>query len=174
LFTAYTPCYRREAGSYGADTRGLMRLHQFDKVEMVQVVKPESSYEALERLRVHAEEVLQLLKIPYRVIVLASGDISFAATKCYDLEAWAPGLDRWLEVSSCSNMTDFQARRMNMRFRREKGGKTEFVHTLNGSGLALPRTIIAIIENYQREDGSIEIPEVLREYVGMEMIGSQD
>jgi seryl-tRNA synthetase len=174
LFTAYTPCYRREAGSYGADTRGLMRLHQFDKVEMVQVVKPEYSYEALEQLRAHAEEVLQLLRIPYRVIVLASGDISFAAAKCYDLEAWAPGLDRWLEVSSCSNMTDFQARRMNMRFRREKGGKTEFVHTLNGSGLALPRTIIAIIENYQREDGCIEIPEVLREYVGMEKIGSQD
>lgn len=171
-YVAYTPCFRREAGSYGADTRGLMRVHQFDKVEMVQFVRPEESYRALETLRGHAEDVLRLLNLPYRVVSLASGDISFGAAKCYDLEVWAAGLNRWLEVSSCSNYESFQARRMNLRFRREEGGKTEYVHTLNGSGLALPRLIIAIMENYQKADGRIEIPEVLREYVGMDVIGS--
>jgi len=169
-YVAYTPCFRREAGSYGADTRGLMRVHQFDKVEMVQFVRPEDSYSALENLRGHAEDVLRLLNLPYRVLSLASGDISFGAAKCYDLEVWASGLNRWLEVSSCSNYEGFQARRMNLRFRREKGGKTEYVHTLNGSGLALPRILIAIMENYQLADGRIEIPEVLREYVNMDVI----
>jgi len=170
-YVAYTPCYRREAGSYGADTRGLMRLHQFDKVEMVQFVKPEESYQALETLRGHAEEVLRLLKLPYRVLSLASGDISFGAAKCYDLEVWASGLNRWLEVSSCSNYEAFQARRMQLRFRREDSGKPEYVHTLNGSGLALPRIIIAIMENYQLADGRIQMPDALREYTGMEVIG---
>ncbi|MBN1780877.1 serine--tRNA ligase [bacterium] len=171
MYTAYTPCYRREAGSYGADTRGLMRLHQFDKVEMVQFVKPEDSYDALERLRGHAEEILQLLSLPYRVLSLASGDMSFGAAKCYDLEVWAAGLGRWLEVSSCSNYEAFQARRMNLRFRREKGGRPEYVHTLNGSGLALPRTLIAIYENYQTADGRIRIPDALKDYVGLDVIG---
>ena len=142
-YTAYTPCFRREAGSYGADTRGLIRIHQFDKVEMVKFVKPETSYDELEKLLADAEDVLRLLEIPYRVVELCTGDLSFAAAKCYDIEAYAPGIDRWLEVSSCSNFEDFQARRMNIRFRREKGIKPEFVHTLNGSGLALPRTVIA-------------------------------
>jgi len=169
-YTAYTPCFRREAGSYGAETKGLMRIHQFDKVEMVKMVKPETSYDELEKLLGNAEEVLQLLEIPYRVLTLATGDLSFAAAKCYDIEAWAPGISRWLEVSSCSNFEDFQARRMNLRFKREKGAKPEFVHTLNGSGLALPRTVIAIIENYQTDEGTIIVPEVLRKYTGFEVI----
>jgi len=170
-YTAYTPCFRREAGSYGKDTKGLMRVHQFDKVEMVKFVKPESSYDELEKLVANAEEVLQLLEIPYRVNLLATADISFAASKCYDLEAYAPGLDRWLEVSSCSNFEDFQARRANIRYRR-KDKKLSFVHTLNGSGVALARTVIAIIENYQNKDGSIQIPVVLRRYFdGQERIG---
>ncbi len=169
-YTAYTPCFRREAGSYGADTRGLMRIHQFDKVEMVKFVKPETSYDELEFLLKDAEEVLQLLEIPYRVALLATGDLSFAAAKCYDIEAYAPGIDKWLEVSSCSNFEDFQARRMNLRFRRKKGAKPEYVHTLNGSGVALPRTLIAIIENYQTDEGTIVVPEVLRKYVGVDVI----
>lgn len=169
-YTSYTPCFRREAGSYGADTRGLMRIHQFDKVEMVKFVKPENSYDELETLLENAEQVLQLLEIPYRVAILATGDLSFAAAKCYDIEAYAPGIDKWLEVSSCSNFEDFQARRMNIRFRREKGAKTEYVHTLNGSGLALPRTVIAIIENYQTDEGTLIVPEVLRKYLGMSVI----
>ena len=169
-YVAYTPCFRREAGSYGADTRGLMRIHQFDKVEMVKFVEPEKSYDELETLLQNAEEVLQLLEIPYRVVSLATGDLSFAAAKCYDLEAYAPGIDKWLEVSSCSNYEDYQARRMNIRFRREKGAKVEFVHTLNGSGLALPRTVIAIIENYQTDEGTIVVPEVLREFMGVGVI----
>ena len=169
-YTAYTPCFRREAGSYGADTRGLIRVHQFDKVEMVKFVKPETSYDELESLLQNAEEVLQLLEIPYRVLALATGDMSFAAAKCYDIEAWAPGIDRWLEVSSCSNFEDFQARRMNIRFRREKGAKPEFVHTLNGSGLALPRTVIAILENYQTDEGTLIVPKVLRDYLGTDLI----
>ena len=169
-YTAYTPCFRREAGSYGADTRGLMRIHQFDKVEMVKFVKPETSYDELESMVQDAEKVLQLLELPYRVVTLATGDLSFAAAKCYDLEVYATGIDRWLEVSSCSNVEDFQARRMNIRFRREKGAKLEFVHTLNGSGLALPRTVIAIVENYQTDEGTVIVPEVLREYIGMSII----
>jgi len=169
-YTAYTPCFRREAGSYGADTRGLMRIHQFDKVEMVKFVRPETSYDELEMLVGNAEEVLQLLEIPYRVVCLASGDLSFGAAKCYDLEAYAAGINKWLEVSSCSNYEDFQARRMNIRFRRERGAKPEFVHTLNGSGLALPRTIIAILENYQTDEGTVVVPKVLRKYVGIDVL----
>jgi len=170
-YTAYTPCFRREAGAYGKDTRGLMRIHQFDKVEMVKFVKPEISYEELESLLQNAEEVLQLLELPYRVLILATGDLSFAAAKCYDIEVWAQGIEKWLEVSSCSNFEDFQARRANIRLRRKKGDKLEYPHTLNGSGLALPRTVIAILENYQQKDGSIIIPKVLRKYMGVERIG---
>lgn len=169
-YTAYTPCFRREAGSYGADTRGLMRIHQFDKVEMVKFVTPETSYNELETLLNDAEEVLQLLELPYRVVALATGDLSFAAAKCYDLEVYALGIDRWLEVSSCSNFEDFQARRMNIRFRRDKGQKPEYVHTLNGSGLALPRTLIAIIENYQTDEGTVIVPKVLRKYMDVDVI----
>lgn len=166
-YTAYTACFRREAGSYGKDTKGLMRVHQFDKIEMVKFVLPERSYDELERLVNDAEEVLQLLKLPYRVVMLSTGDLSFSASKCYDLEAYAPGVDRWLEVSSCSNFEDFQARRANIKFRRstvDGRRSTEYVHTLNGSGVALARTVIAILENYQQKDGSIVIPEVLQPY----------
>jgi len=171
-YTAYTPCFRREAGSYGKETRGLVRVHQFDKVELVKFVKPETSSDELESLLEDAEEVLQLLGLPYRVMALSTGDLSFAAAKCYDIEVWAIGLGRYLEVSSCSNFRDFQARRANIRFRPKDGGKPEFVHTLNGSGVALPRTVIAIMENYQRPDGTIEVPEALRDYMdGMEVIG---
>ncbi|HDQ43898.1 MAG TPA: serine--tRNA ligase [bacterium] len=169
-YTGYTPCFRREAGSYGADTRGLMRIHQFDKVEMVQFVRPETSYDALESLVRNAEEILQLLDLPYRVVALSTGDLSFAAAKCYDIEVFAAGIGKWLEVSSCSNFEDFQARRMNIRFRREPGAKPEFVHTLNGSGLALPRLLIALLENGQTDEGSIVIPAPLRPYVGMDVI----
>lgn len=164
-YTAYTPCFRREAGSYGRDTRGLTRLHQFDKVEMVKFTHPDTSYEELESLVRDAEEVLQLLGIPYRVLNLATGDLSFSAAKCYDLEAWAPGIERWQEVSSCSNFVDFQARRSEIRF-RTKSGKSQLVHTLNGSGLALPRTLIAVIEHYQTAEGTIRVPEVLQPYMG--------
>ncbi|MFC1752188.1 serine--tRNA ligase [Thermoproteota archaeon] len=163
-YTAYTPCFRREAGSYGKHTKGLMRVHQFDKVEMVKFVKPESSYDELEKLLANAEEVLQALELPYRVNLLATGDISFAASKCYDLEAYAVGLDMWLEVSSCSNFCDFQARRANIKYRRKEDKKSSFVHTLNGSGVALARTVVAILENYQNKDGSIDIPQVLQKY----------
>ena len=163
-YTAYTACFRREAGSYGKDTRGLMRVHQFDKVEMVKFVKPESSYDELEKLVNNAETVLQLLGLPYRVILLSTGDISFAASKCYDLEAYAPGLDKWLEVSSCSNFESFQARRANIKYRK-KDKKVEYLHTLNGSGVALARTVIAILENYQQPDGTVLIPDVLRPYM---------
>lgn len=169
-YTAYTPCFRREAGAYGKDTKGLMRLHQFDKVEMVKFVRPETSYEEHEKLLQNAEEVLQLLGLPYRVLLLCSGDMSFAAAKCYDLEVWAPGMQKWLEVSSCSNFEDFQARRANIRFRPEPGAKPQFVHTLNASGLALPRTIIAIMENYQTEEGTIIVPEVLRDFMGATLL----
>ena len=169
-YTAYTPCFRREAGSHGKDTRGLIRVHQFDKVEMVKFVRPEDSYNELESLLQNAEEVLQLLELPYRVLALCTADLSFAAAKCYDIEVWAGGIEKWLEVSSCSNFEDFQARRANIRFRREPGAKPEFVHTLNGSGLALPRTVIAIMENYQTEDGKIVVPEVLRPYMKMDAI----
>jgi len=169
-YTAYTPCFRREAGAYGKDTKGLMRLHQFDKVEMVKFTKPETSYDEHEKLRQNAEEVLQLLGLPYRVLLLCSGDMSFMAAKCYDLEVWAPGVKKWLEVSSCSNFEAFQARRANIRYRPEGGGKLEYVHTLNASGLALPRTIIAIMENYQTDEGTVIVPEVLRKYVGCEIL----
>jgi len=165
-YTAYTACFRREAGSYGKDTKGLMRVHQFDKVELVKFVKPETSFDELEALLKNAEEVLKRLKLPYRVLMLSTGDISFAASKCYDLEVWAHGIEKNLEVSSCSNFTDFQARRANIKYRSKAKKKTEFLHTLNGSGIAMARTIIAILENYQQKDGSIVIPEVLRPYMG--------
>ncbi|HCD38070.1 MAG TPA: serine--tRNA ligase [Candidatus Omnitrophica bacterium] len=166
-YTAYTACFRREAGSYGKDTRGLMRVHQFDKVEMVKFVRPENSYDELEKLVNNAETVLQLLGLPYRVVLLSTGDVSFAASKCYDLEAYAPGLDKWLEVSSCSNFESFQARRANIKYRRQTADRkqvTEYVHTLNGSGVALARTMAAILENYQQPDGTVFIPEVLQPY----------
>ncbi|MBU3911566.1 MAG: serine--tRNA ligase [Candidatus Omnitrophica bacterium] len=165
-YTAYTACFRREAGSYGKDTKGLMRVHQFDKVELVKFVRPETSYEELEKLLSNAEEVLKRLNLSYRVVMLATGDISFAAAKCYDIEAWAPGIEKNLEVSSCSNFTDFQARRANIKYRPGDRKKLEYVHTLNGSGIAMARTIIAIMENYQEKDGSILIPDVLRPYMG--------
>jgi seryl-tRNA synthetase len=167
---AYTPCFRREAGSYGKETRGMVRVHQFDKVEMVRVEKPEDSYSALEELTAHAEAILQALQLPYRVRLLAAGDLSFAATKCYDLEVWAPGMNTWLEVSSCSTFEAFQARRMNLRWRREPGAKPEYPHTLNGSGLALPRTVVAILENHLQADGSVTIPEPLQSYMGTDRI----
>lgn len=164
-YTAYTACFRREAGSYGKDTKGLMRVHQFDKVELVKFVKPEASSEELEKLVSNAEEVLQLLGLPYRVAMLSTQDLSFSASKCYDLEAYASGIDSWLEVSSCSNFESFQARRANIKFRKKDTKKLEYVHTLNGSGVALARTVIAILENYQQKDGSVAIPEVLRPYL---------
>ncbi len=164
-YTAYTACFRREAGSYGKDTRGLIRVHQFDKVELVKFVKPENSYDEHEKLLKDAEEVLQLLNLPYRVILLATGDISFSAAKCYDIELYAAGTDAYLEVSSCSNFTDFQARRANIRYRQKDSKKVNFVHTLNGSGVALARLVVAILENYQNADGSISIPEALVPYM---------
>ncbi|MDP7638378.1 MAG: serine--tRNA ligase [Candidatus Hydrogenedentes bacterium] len=163
-YTAYTPCFRSEAGSHGKDTRGMLRQHQFNKVEMVKLCAPEDSFDELEKLTANAEAVLQRLGLPYRVVTLCSGDTGFSAAKTYDLEVWLPGQDTYREISSCSNCTDFQARRANIRFRREK--KPEFVHTLNGSGIAAGRCVIAILENYQREDGSVEVPEVLRPYMG--------
>ncbi len=164
-YAAYTACFRREAGAYGRDTRGMVRIHQFDKVEMVRFAHPDKSWAEHEELTRNAETLLERLGLEYRRVLLSTGDMSFASAKTFDLEVWAPGVDRWLEVSSCSNFTDFQARRMNCRF-RDADGKVKYVHTLNGSGLALPRTVIAILENYQREDGSVEIPEVLRPYLG--------
>jgi seryl-tRNA synthetase len=168
--TAYSPCFRREAGAAGKDTRGLLRLHQFGKVEMVRFERPEASWDALERITAHAEEVLRRLELPYRVLQLAAGDTGFSAAKTYDLEVWAPGVEKWLEVSSASNCTDFQARRAGIRYRPEPGAKPELVHTLNASGLALPRTVVAILENYQQEDGSVIVPEVLRPYLGTDRI----
>ena len=164
-YTGYTACFRREAGSYGKDTKGLMRVHQFDKVELVKFVKPGTSYDELEKLVGNAEKVLQKLDLQYRVVALSTGDLSFSAAKCYDFEAYAPGVNAWLEVSSCSNFEDFQARRANIKFRSKDTGKSEYVHTLNGSGVALARTVIAILENYQNKDGSVTIPEVLRPYM---------
>lgn len=164
--TAFSPCFRREAGSYGQETKGLIRVHQFDKVEMVRWTLPENSYDELEILLNDACAVLEALELPYRVIELCSGDLSFAAAKCYDIETWAPGSDRWLEVSSCSNFEDFQARRARIRFKREKGAKPEFVHTLNGSGLALPRIIVTILEMNQTPTGKIRIPKALIPYMG--------
>ncbi|HTK49594.1 MAG TPA: serine--tRNA ligase [Gemmatimonadaceae bacterium] len=168
---AYTPCFRREAGSAGKDTRGLLRMHQFDKVELVRYCAPERSGAELETLLGHAESILQRLGIPYRVKLLAAGDTGFASAKTYDLEAWAPGVGAWLEVSSCSSFTDFQARRSNIRFRPAKGEKPRFVHTLNGSGLAVPRTLACILEHYQQPDGTVTVPDALRSYVGADRIG---
>lgn len=165
FLTGYTPCFRREAGAAGKDTRGLIRVHQFDKVEMVKFVRPENSYDELEKLLADAEDVLQRLNLHYRVLELCSGDISFAAAKCYDIELWAPGQNDWLEVSSCSNFEDFQARRANIRFRDEHG-KPAFVHTLNGSGVALPRLVVAILENGQQSDGSVRLPDAIVPYMG--------
>ncbi|SDH05754.1 seryl-tRNA synthetase [Vibrio xiamenensis] len=170
--TAHTPCFRSEAGSYGRDTRGLIRMHQFDKVELVQITKPEESMAALEELTGHAEKVLQLLELPYRKVVLCAGDMGFGARKTYDLEVWVPAQQTYREISSCSNMWDFQARRMQARFRRKGEKKPELVHTLNGSGLAVGRTMVAILENNQQADGSIAIPQVLQKYMnGAEFIG---
>ena len=163
--TAFTPCFRREAGAAGKDTRGIIRMHQFSKVEMVKLVEPETSYTELETLVADAEQLLQNLGLHYKVIELCSADIGFSAARCYDIEVWAPGQGRYLEVSSCSNFEDFQARRCNLRYRPGKGEKPQFLHTLNGSGLALPRCMVAILETYQREDGSIEIPDALVPYM---------
>jgi seryl-tRNA synthetase len=165
-FTSHTPCFRREAGSYGKDTRGMIRQHQFEKVELVQVTRPQDSKGALEELTGHAERILQLLELPYRTVVLCTGDMGFSAAKTYDIEVWLPGQDSYREISSCSLCTDFQARRMKARWRNPETGKPELVHTLNGSGLAVGRTLIAVMENYQQQDGSIRIPEVLKPYMG--------
>ena len=165
-YVGYSPCFRREAGAHGKETKGLTRVHQFDKVEMVKFVRPDTSYDELETLTAAAEGLLQRLGLAYRVVVLASGDLSFAAAKCYDLEVWAPGAQRWLEVSSCSNFEDFQARRSGIRYKPSGGGKSGFVHTLNGSGLALPRTVIALMETHQTERGTVAVPEPLRPYLG--------
>ena len=174
-YVAYSANFRSEAGSAGRDTRGLIRQHQFNKVELVQFVKPEESYEALENLTGNAEKVLQLLKLPYRVMSMCTGDLGFTAAKKYDIEVWIPSYETYREISSCSNFEAFQARRAGIRFRREQGGKPEYVHTLNGSGLAIGRTVAAILENYQEEDGSITIPEVLRPYMGgLETITAPD
>jgi len=169
-YTAYTPCFRREAGSYGKDVRGLIRQHQFNKVELVKFVRPEDSYDELESLTRDAEDILQRLGLPYRVIALCTGDLGFSASKTYDLEVWLPAQQKYREISSCSNFIDYQARRANIRFRREGKKGTEFVHTLNGSGLAIGRTLIAVLENYQQKDGSVVIPDVLKPYIGAEVI----
>jgi len=171
-YAAYTPCFRREAGAAGKDTRGILRVHQFDKVEMVLFEKPENSVEALEWMTSRAEVLLQRLGLPYRVLLLSTGEMGFVQRKKYDLEVWSPAVERWLEVSSCSNFGDYQARRMAVRYRPEKGAKPELVHTLNGSGLALPRIVAAILEQYQQPDGSIVVPDVLRPYVGADRIGA--
>jgi seryl-tRNA synthetase len=165
-YTAYTPCFRSEAGSYGADTKGLIRQHQFDKVELVKFTMPEQSYEALETLTRNAEEVLRRLDLPFRTMLLSTGDMGFASAKTYDIEVWLPSQQAFREISSCSNTEAFQARRANIKFRREGTGKAEFVHTLNGSGLAVGRTLIAILENYQEKDGTVSVPEALRPYMG--------
>ena len=165
-YTAYTPCFRKEAGAAGRDNRGLIRQHQFNKVEMVKFVMPETSYDELEKLTSDAEEVLKLLGIPYRVVMLSTGDLGFSSAMTYDIEVWMPSYERYVEISSCSNFEDFQARRAGIRFRRESGSKPEFVHTLNGSGLAVGRTVAAILENFQQADGSVEIPKELRPYMG--------
>ncbi|MAQ74608.1 MAG: serine--tRNA ligase [Candidatus Marinimicrobia bacterium] len=169
-YAAYSACFRREAGSHGKDTKGLLRLHQFNKVELVQFVKPENSYEVLEDLTANAEAILQSLGLKYRVIEICSGDLSFAAAKCYDLELWAPAEEKWLEVSSCSNFESFQARRGNIRYRNSKDNNIEFVHTLNGSGVATPRLLVSLLETYQNSDGSISIPKPLQPYIGLEVI----
>ncbi len=169
-YTAYTPCFRKEAGSAGRDTRGLIRQHQFNKVELVKFCKPEDSYKELESLTAAAEEVLKRLRIPYRVVRLCTGDLGFSSAMTYDIEVWMPSYGRYVEISSCSNFESYQARRANIKFRREAGSKVEFVHTLNGSGLAVGRTTAAILENYQQEDGSVIVPEALRSYMGIDLI----
>ena len=168
-YTAYTPCFRQEAGSAGRDTRGLIRNHQFDKVELVKLVKPETSYDELEKLTHNAEMVLQKLNIPYRVVILSTGDLGFSSAKTYDIEVWMPSYGRYVEISSCSNFEDFQARRANLKF-RDEDGRVKFLHTLNGSGLAVGRTFAAILENYQNADGTVTVPEALREYLGTDII----
>lgn len=168
-YVCYTPCWRREAGSYGKDVRGLNRLHQFDKVEIVKIVKPETSYDELERLREHAEGLLQALKLPYRTLLMCTGDMGFTQSKKYDLEVWSPGQQRWLEVSSCSNFESFQARRMQLRYRNSEKS-TKMVHTLNGSALALPRIVSALLEAYQEENGKVRVPEVLKPFLGRDYL----
>ncbi|MFN0111485.1 MAG: serine--tRNA ligase, partial [Blastocatellia bacterium] len=169
-YTAYTPCFRSEAGSYGRDVRGLIRQHQFDKVELVKLTKPEDSYDALEELTRNAETVLQRLELPYRTMALSTGDMGFSSAKTYDIEVWLPSQNTYREISSCSNCEAFQARRAQIRFKREGKSKTEFVHTLNGSGLAVGRTWLAILENYQQADGSVNVPKALVPYLGVEVI----
>ena len=171
-FVAYTPCFRREAGAAGRETRGIIRVHQFDKVELVKITTPEKSYDELESLTTNAERVLQLLGLHYRVVELSTGDLGFAAAKSYDIEVWSPGQDTYLEVSSCSNCEEFQARRMQLRF-KDRDGKNRFCHTLNGSGVALPRLFAALIESYQQSDGSVRIPEKLQPYFGSEKINHE-
>jgi seryl-tRNA synthetase len=165
-FTAHTPCFRSEAGASGRDTRGMIRQHQFEKVELVQLVRPQDSYQALEALRAHAETVLQRLELPYRVVALCAADTGFASAKTYDLEVWLPSQDKYREISSCSNCEAFQARRMQARWRNPESGKPEPLHTLNGSGVAVGRALVAVLENYQNEDGSVDVPKVLRSYMG--------
>ena len=169
-YAAYSACFRREAGSYGRDTKGFLRLHQFNKVELVKFTHPDESYNELELLRRDAEDILEALGLEYRVIDLVTGDLSFSAAKCYDIELWAPVEEKWLEVSSCSNFEDFQARRGNIRFRPNGGGKLQFAHTLNGSGVATPRLLVALLETYQTEDGHFKVPEVLVPYMGRDLI----
>ncbi len=173
-YCGYTACFRREAGSWGKDTRGFLRVHQFNKVELVKIVSPETSYQELELLLKDASRILELLEIPYRVVELCSGDLSFAAAKCYDIEVWSPAEKRWLEASSCSNFEDFQARRMNLRFRRNPTAKPEFPHTLNGSGMATSRLIVALLENYQTDEGSVMVPDVLQSYTNFTLIKRED
>jgi len=169
--TAHTPCFRREAGSYGRDTRGMIRQHQFEKIELVQIVAAENSFDALEQLTGHAEAVLQALELPYRVMLLCTGDMGFSATKTYDMEVWLPGQNAYREISSCSNCGDFQARRTKARWRNPETGKPQLVHTLNGSGLAVGRTLVAVMENYQTEEGRIRVPKALQQYMnGLEII----
>ncbi len=170
-YVGYTACFRREAGSYGKESKGFLRVHQFNKVEMVKIVKPETSYDELEKITNDAEDILKALKVPYRILMLCSGDLSFAAAKCYDIETWSPAENKWLEASSCSNFESFQARRANIRYRKEENKKLEFAHTLNGSGLATSRLMVSILENNQTEDGKIRVPEVLRKYTGFDVIG---
>lgn len=170
-YVGYSPCFRREAGSYGKESKGFLRVHQFNKVEMVKFSRPENSYNELELMVKDAEDILQSLKIPYRILLLCTGDLSFSAAKCYDIETWSPAENKWLEASSCSNFETFQARRANIRFRREETKKNEFVHTLNGSGLATSRLMVSILENYQTPEGKIIVPEVLQKYTGFKVIG---
>ena len=169
-YVGYTKCFRREAGSYGKDSKGFLRVHEFNKVEMVKFVKPETSYDELEKLVIDAEDILRALKIPYRILKLCTGDLSFSAAKCYDIETWSPAENKWLEASSCSNFENFQARRANIRFRKSEDKKVEFVHTLNGSGLATSRLMVSILENYQTPEGKVIVPEVLQKYTGFKII----